>query len=327
MYFVCFLVQVVQASKDFYPMLRSLKRNFNDKNDRVTWRAKQVADFSFMFLYSQNLSRYYIQLEDDVVCAPHFIPAIKDFIKKHTKLWAVLEFSELGFIGKLFKSKDLTKLARFMMTFYDEQPIDWLIPYYRMAMAQSKIYLRKPTLFQHIGTTSSFDTSKANKLKDRFFDTGEKKWKSDDPEASVASDMKKYLSYGPDLAYGGGSGYFWAVSPRKGQAVYVIFDSDEQLTRVVVETGSSKRPNDVLHSAVLEASPKLVELHENGTASCAGFRPIGTFRGGCVDASNLEVTLGGRTTKCLRLLVTDDQTDWAVIAQIAVFPHVATTTA
>lgn len=41
--------------------------------------------------------------------------------------WAVLEFSELGFIGKLFRATDLPKLSKFMMTFYEEQPVDWLI--------------------------------------------------------------------------------------------------------------------------------------------------------------------------------------------------------
>ena len=80
-----------------------------------------------MFQYSANLSTYYIQLEDDVIAAPGFVPAIKDYIYKQKSHWAVLEFSELGFIGKLFRSTDLPKLTKFMMTFYEEQPIDWLI--------------------------------------------------------------------------------------------------------------------------------------------------------------------------------------------------------
>ena len=162
-------IQIIQASPDFYPQLDGLKRNFKDKPERVSWRSKQIVDFSFLFLYSQNISEYYMQLEDDVVCAPKFVPKIKAFIKAQRKPWGVLDFSTLGFIGKLFKSTDLKKLAVFLLTFYDEQPVDWLLPLFRSAMAQKRTIILRPTLFQHIGRISSFDTSKPNELKDEYF--------------------------------------------------------------------------------------------------------------------------------------------------------------
>ncbi len=162
-------IQILQASSDFYPQLEGLKRNFKDTRERVSWRAKQIIDFSYLFLYSQNISEYYIQLEDDVICAPKFVPKIKAFIKAQKKPWGVLDFSSLGFIGKLFKSADLKKLAIFLLTFYDEQPVDWLLPLFRSAMAQKRTIMCRPTLFQHIGTMSSFDTSKPNELKDKYY--------------------------------------------------------------------------------------------------------------------------------------------------------------
>ena len=162
-------IQVVQVSKDFYPNLENLKRNFRDKEHRVKWRAKQVVDYAFLFLYSANLSQYYLQLEDDVKCSQYFIHKIKQYIMRQRKRWTCLEFSELGFIGKMFKSHDLLKLAQFMFLFYEEQPVDWLIRYFRMTMAQPDVRLRKPTLFQHMGLKSSFDTNRPNKLKDRYF--------------------------------------------------------------------------------------------------------------------------------------------------------------
>ena len=259
-----------------------------------------------------------LQLEDDVQCAPNYVSAIQEFTKAQKAAWAVLEFSELGFIGKLFKSSDLQKLAQFMMTFYDEQPIDWLIRYYRLTMAQSRQLLRKPTLFQHIGLTSSFDTSRLNKLQDRYFDTGEKHWKSDDPPASVVTSMKSHDTYIPDLAYGSGSGYFWAHAPSKGDTFFVIFDQDERLKRVVIETGNDKHPRDILKSAILEVSPKLLRF-QDGKVTCADWRQLGQFKNGRLDVEDLDTKLGGRTSKCLKVTITGDQDTWVVIQQVAVF--------
>ena len=72
--------------------------------------ALKVADFILMFHYAQNMSDFYLQLEDDVECANNFVPVIESFIKEQNEQtrangssWAMLEFCELGFIGKLFR--------------------------------------------------------------------------------------------------------------------------------------------------------------------------------------------------------------------------------
>ena len=164
-------ISVIQVLSSYYPQLSNLKRNFGDAPDRVQWRAKQVADYSLLFIYSLNISEYYIQLEDDVHSAIGFVKSVRQYIGEQNRIhsdWAVLEFSELGFIGKLFRSSDLQHLAEFMMMFYVEQPVDWLFRYFKLAMNQQLTYLRKPTVFQHFGTKSSFDLSKDNVLKDRL---------------------------------------------------------------------------------------------------------------------------------------------------------------
>ena len=38
----------------------------------------------------------------------------------------VLEFSELGFIGKLFKSEDLRQFITHALLFFEDKPIDWI---------------------------------------------------------------------------------------------------------------------------------------------------------------------------------------------------------
>lgn len=164
-------ITILQVSSSYYPRLSDLKRNFGDAPDRVHWRAKQVVDFSLLFMYSINISEYYIQLEDDVYSALGVVKSIRQYVAQQNWLhphWAVLEFSELGFIGKLFRSSDLKHLAEFMMMFYVEQPVDWLFRYFKSAMNQQQTFLRKPTLFQHVGVKSSFDLSKDNILKDRL---------------------------------------------------------------------------------------------------------------------------------------------------------------
>ncbi len=310
--------QIIQAAREFYPPLTGLKRNFKDKPARVSWRSKQVIDFAFMFLYSQNISQYYMQLEDDVICAPNFVPQIKQYIVHQRKHWAVLEFSELGFIGKLFKSTDLKKLAQFMMTFYEEQPVDWLIRYYRMAMAQHQILLRKPTLFQHVGQLSSFDISKPNPLKDRFFDQGEKQWKGDDPPALVTTNLQAYDKWTVDLVYAAGTGFFWAKDVTAGSAIYIVFDEPHVLDRVAIETGEPGHPNDTLDAGIVELSPKLLKLEEK-KVHCADFMVIGRFENGQFDEQNLQKKTSGRVTRCLRVAIQKDQVHWLVIRQIAVF--------
>ena len=52
-------------------------------------------------------SQYYIQLEDDVIAKSGFLEFIMEKINAQIDDWFLLEFSNLGFIGKLFKSQSL----------------------------------------------------------------------------------------------------------------------------------------------------------------------------------------------------------------------------
>ena len=100
------------------------------------------------------------------------------------KSWFVIEFSDLGFIGKLFKSSDLGLMAQFFLQFYDDKPVDWLLydiistkvcePRLQersdnstkecKEMMNATIVRHRPCLFQHIGEHSSL-IGKMHKLK------------------------------------------------------------------------------------------------------------------------------------------------------------------
>ena len=210
-------IHILQISKDFYPQLSNLKQNFDDKPKRVKWRAKQVVDYSVLFLYSRNISQYYLQIEDDVVCAEHFIEAIRKYVLQQRTPWVCLEFSIVGFVGKLFKSDDLHKLAQFMLLFYEEQPVDWLIIYFRQAMAQSKPRLRKPTLFQHIGLTSSLDIKGKVKARDQYFKIDQSMHHSKtNPAAHLTTSLithgRHQLKYSYDKNQ---NTYFWGKYPKE----------------------------------------------------------------------------------------------------------------
>ena len=97
--------------------------------------------------------------------------------------WFVIEFCGLGFIGKLFRTKDLHTLIQYFLLFYKYKPVDWLLEDLLRTMLcgpmmsnkecnnrKKKIkILHKPSLFQHIGHYSSL-IGKIQDLKDESFD-------------------------------------------------------------------------------------------------------------------------------------------------------------
>ena len=59
-----------------------------------------------------------------------FVSSMKRFALEKMaaeKSWFVIEFCSLGFIGKLFKSTDLPWLVQFLLMFYNDKPVDWLL--------------------------------------------------------------------------------------------------------------------------------------------------------------------------------------------------------
>ena len=79
-------------------------------------------------------------MEDDVVTKPNYMISIEEFVEKQKSTnWLILEFrfakpvifdpffSSLGFIGKLFRSTDLSLFIQYTFMFYKEKPVDWMV--------------------------------------------------------------------------------------------------------------------------------------------------------------------------------------------------------
>ena len=163
-------LMVIHAPEEYYPILSGLKRNYNDPEDRVRFRSKQNVDYAFLLNFCANISYYYVMLEDDVRCSKNFLTAIKKVIASlEGTYWVTLEFSKLGYIGKLYHSHDLPRLAHFLLMFYQEMPCDWLLTHFRSLLAQKNVIRFKPSLFQHMGYYSSYKGTE-NKLKDDDFE-------------------------------------------------------------------------------------------------------------------------------------------------------------
>ncbi|MEQ2267330.1 Alpha-1,3-mannosyl-glycoprotein 4-beta-N-acetylglucosaminyltransferase B, partial [Xenotaenia resolanae] len=173
------LLEVVSPSVHFYPDFSKLRESFGDPKERVRWRTKQNLDYCFLMMYAQSKGTYYVQLEDDIVARPTYFTTMKNFaLQQPLEEWMILEFSQLGFIGKMFKSLDLSLIVEFMLMFYKDKPIDWLLDHIMWVKVcnpekdakhcdRQKANLRirfKPSLFQHVGTHSSL-AGKIQKLK------------------------------------------------------------------------------------------------------------------------------------------------------------------
>uniref|UniRef100_A0A2K6N0K9 Alpha-1,3-mannosyl-glycoprotein 4-beta-N-acetylglucosaminyltransferase A n=1 Tax=Rhinopithecus bieti TaxID=61621 RepID=A0A2K6N0K9_RHIBE len=122
------LVEVISPPESYYPDLTNLKETFGDSKERVRWRTKQNLDYCFLMMYAQEKGVYYIQLEDDIIVKQNYFNTIKNFaLQLSSEEWMILEFSQLGFIGKMFQAPDLTLIVEFIFMFYKEKPIDWLL--------------------------------------------------------------------------------------------------------------------------------------------------------------------------------------------------------
>lgn len=161
--------------------MNRLRDTLGDDHRRVVWRSKQNLDFAFLMSYASTKGTFYVQLEDDILAKKNFITTMKSYALHKISLkeeWFILDFCQLGFIGKMFKCVDLPWLVQFILMFHNDKPVDWLLDHLvstkvcnldkdskHCKMAKAELWLHyKPSLFQHIGTHSSLK-GKVQKLK------------------------------------------------------------------------------------------------------------------------------------------------------------------
>ncbi|OWF54760.1 Alpha-1,3-mannosyl-glycoprotein 4-beta-N-acetylglucosaminyltransferase C [Mizuhopecten yessoensis] len=331
-----FLQIVHPHDQSIYPDFGKLKRTYNDSLERVAWRSKQNIDYAYLFAYSQNISKYYLQLEDDVVAASDYYRDIVSFIDSNSnRFWYYLEVSHIGFIGKLIRSSDLGGLSEYIMMFFDEQPGDLLLIALGKIKTQSKRIVATRSLFQHIGTVSSLP-GKVQKIIDKHFkDSFDKRFKNafglkdsfslkqyprkrfyhSNPSAKIDTNIEVYSNYNPVYAYDLSNRFFWGVSPRRGGNFRVIFHVPQNISRIFIDSGSTEIDTDILYDGKLLVSSSI--SNEERTP-CQNFTTISKFENGDIDTSKSNVSLPVNID-CIVIAVMANQTDWLVIREIAIF--------
>ncbi|XP_048356265.1 alpha-1,3-mannosyl-glycoprotein 4-beta-N-acetylglucosaminyltransferase C isoform X1 [Sphaerodactylus townsendi] len=308
-------LMVIHTPEEYYPILDGLKRNYNDPEDRVRFRSKQNVDYAFLLNFCANLSDYYMMLEDDVRCARNFLTVVKKVIaSREGTYWVTLEFSKLGYIGKLYHSHDLPRLAHFLLMFYQEMPCDWLLIHFRGLLAQKDVIRFKPSLFQHMGYYSSYKGAE-NKLKDDDFEEDSFDI-PDNPPANLHTNMNVFENYEASKAYSSVDEYFWGKAPSTGDFYVIVFEKPIKINRIKVVTGTEDRQNDILHHGALEVGEKIVGGKKG--RQCTTYLRLGEFKNGNFEITEVEHKVLF-DINCMRILITKSQKEWLIIRSISIW--------
>ncbi|XP_028271906.1 alpha-1,3-mannosyl-glycoprotein 4-beta-N-acetylglucosaminyltransferase B-like [Parambassis ranga] len=326
------LLEVVSPSQYYYPDFTSLRETFGDTQDRVKWRTKQNLDFSFLMIYAQDKGAYYVQLEDDVVAKASYYSDMKIFVEQKASMdWFFLEFSQLGFIGKMFRTCDLPMIAEFFLMFHRDKPIDWLLDHILWVKVcnpekdkndcdKQKELLKqryKPSLFQHVGLHSSLP-GKLQHLKDKDFGKQTLYQAHDNPAAELSSSLKHYQQHSLVRSYKG-EDFFWALTPVQGDYVLISFPQPIHISRYLFRSGNIETSGDKFYNTTVEVLPGTALAKDKlGSSSHYkesdnGFIIIGAFENGVAEGQ-LEEAL--QPVSALRLVFQSDSDVWALLSEV-----------
>ncbi|KAM4555714.1 alpha-1,3-mannosyl-glycoprotein 4-beta-N-acetylglucosaminyltransferase A-like isoform 2-T2 [Odontesthes bonariensis] len=324
------LLEVVSPSQYYYPDFKNLEETLGDSMDRVRWRSKQNLDFSFLMLYAQDKGTFYVQLEDDIVAKEDYYSKMKSFaIQEASKKWLYLEFSQLGFIGKMFQTRDLPMIAEFFLMFHRDKPIDWLLDHILWVKVcnpekspkdcdEQKALLKqqyKPSLFQHMGLHSSLP-GKLQPLKDKKF--GKQTYSN--PPAELSSSLKYYKQHNLDRVYNG-EDFLWALTPVQGDYILFSFPQPIHISGYLFCSGNAENTGDKFYNTTVEVLPsnmsakdkRVIGSSSKYKESDKGFFIIGAFQNGVAEGKIEEVL---QPVSALRLVVHSESDVWAVLSKV-----------
>ncbi|XP_073974026.1 alpha-1,3-mannosyl-glycoprotein 4-beta-N-acetylglucosaminyltransferase a isoform X1 [Rhodnius prolixus] len=325
------LLEIIAPPPSYYPDMNRLRTTLGDSPERVRWRTKQNLDFAFLMMYAQPKAMFYIQLEDDILAKPHFLSTMKSVALEritNKRPWFVLDFCQLGFIGKMFRCVELPWLVQFFFMFYNDKPVDWLLDHLihtkscsldkdtkHCKKAKDELWIHyKPSLFQHIGTHSSL-RGKVQKLKDKQFGKVRLFIPHANPEAVVVSEIKAYKQYTLKRAYNGES-FFWGLLPQPGDHLLFKFITPLVIKRYIFRSGNLEHPSDRFYNTTIEALPVVTPTatYDSLNFTADGFIIVGKFDHMGLAEGKIDAKLGA--IKELRLTVHSESENWAILSEI-----------
>ncbi|XP_029460628.1 alpha-1,3-mannosyl-glycoprotein 4-beta-N-acetylglucosaminyltransferase A isoform X2 [Rhinatrema bivittatum] len=289
------LVEIISPPVAYYPDWKDLKETFGDSKERVKWRTKQNLDYCFLMMYSQRKGIYYIQLEDDIVAKQNYFSTIKNFaLQLSSEDWMILEFSQLGFIGKMFQAPDINLIVEFIFMFFKEKPIDWLLDHILWVKVcnpekdADKDFL-KPLLHKmHVN-----------------------------PPAEVSTSLKVYQGHTLEKTYMG-EDFFWAITPLTGDYILFKFDKPVHVERYLFHSGNPEHPGDILLNTTVEILPvkhEGLELSKETKDQRLedGFVRIGKFENGVAEGA---INPHLNPVSAFRLSVLQNSGVWAILNEV-----------
>ncbi|KAF3826844.1 hypothetical protein GH733_009369, partial [Mirounga leonina] len=276
------LVEIISPPESYYPDLTNLKETFGDSKERVRWRTKQNLDYCFLMMYAQEKGIYYIQLEDDIIVKQNYFNTIKNFaLQLSSEEWMILEFSQLGFIGKMFQAPDLTLIVEFIFMFYKEKPIDWLLDH----ILWDKDYMKPLLLKIHVN-----------------------------PPAEISTSLKVYQGHTLEKTYMG-EDFFWAITPVAGDYILFKFDKPVNVESYLFHSGNQEHPGDILLNTTVEVLPFKSEGLEISKETKDkrledGYFRIGKFENGVAEGM-VDPSLN--PISAFRLSVIQNSAVWAIL--------------
>uniref|UniRef100_A0A8C1V4F8 Zgc:154054 n=1 Tax=Cyprinus carpio TaxID=7962 RepID=A0A8C1V4F8_CYPCA len=299
------VIEVISPSTHYYPDLSNLKETFGDPRERVRWRTKQNLDYSFLMLYAQSKGTYYVQLEDDIVAKQGFFESMKKYIADVlSEEWLFLEFSQLGFIGKLFRTSDLPMIVEFFLMFHKEKPIDWLLDH---------------ILWVKVCNPEK-DSKHCDNEKDKDFGNQVLFKSHDNPPAELRSSLEKYMSHTLERAYNGVD-FFWGLTPKRGDYILITFTTPQAVKGYLFRSGNIETNGDRFYNTTVEVLPTSKSVKERvtrGELACCkpsteGFVQIGSFKNGVAEGE-VDGALG--EIAAIRLLVHSDSDVWVLLSEV-----------
>ncbi|XP_050513757.1 alpha-1,3-mannosyl-glycoprotein 4-beta-N-acetylglucosaminyltransferase B [Diabrotica virgifera virgifera] len=323
------LIEIIAPSSGYYPNFDKLRITLGDSSERVKWRSKQNLDYAFLMSYCQTKGTFYVQLEDDILAKPSYATIMRKFaIEKTAKKdpWIVLDFCQLGFIGKLFKTAELPWLINFFQMFFNDKPVDWLLDYLittkicnwekndNCKADKAKVWIHyKPSLFQHIGMHSSLK-GKVQKLKDKQFGKVALFFPHNNPPAEVVSGIKHYKQYTLKRAYLGET-FFWGLLPQPGDQLLFNLTPPVTLKRFYFRSGNAEHPTDKFYNTTVEVKPvQPIQNLNFSNVTQDGFIIIGKFDSAGIASGSLNNSIGKISS--LRLNVHSESDNWAILSEI-----------
>ncbi|KAM9212082.1 alpha-1,3-mannosyl-glycoprotein 4-beta-N-acetylglucosaminyltransferase-like protein MGAT4E [Dugong dugon] len=301
---------LIHAPSDAYPPVGGIR---NDTYPGEFY-SKQNVDHAFLMSYATNLSDYFLLIDDNVFCSPNFVSHIRwKVTNMNSNPWVLLEFSNMGFLGKLFHSRDLPLIAHFLLLFYKEKPLNRLIPHFRALLVQQNPILCRPFLFYRRVSHPMFDDNQKTstvKKKDSYG--------PDNPPGTVFTDMKVFDVHFPWEAYTVDESFFWTYNVSIGNHLTVILSHPVNLRRVQVMTGSMVEGEYPLEKGEVE----LGYTPERMPQDCTSFTLLGRLLEGQLDQEIFPKNIGYNVS-CVRLVVKASQVGGLMIRHISLWEEKA----